>query len=518
RVSMHSTNEITLRDDLRGNAAQVTPWRAFMAALNHPAEYAAGRQVAEWLAQQPTPEQFGLALVRGIQTLVSGGDAVAVRDASALIVHLPAELLVPALRAEPSLAWRRDFLLCAVNTLAPAAAVRLVEVAARAFDRPLAVPLRKLLRAMLRRCATDPAHTGSASLRGTLAAHVEMLCAERVHAVTHGFEQLYDRRREAPAPGRVTPGPERLVQLAIETGVVGRAVWNALAELVEADRGRDVVDLLKAVSEPNPATAAIGSRFATARELAQLLREEPVDFEAIDVLVRLMGVNAASTLLETLAESRSRGTRRGVFQRLASLGPEIGSFVEARLRDSRWFVLRNMLALLREAQCPTPPFVCDRFLTHDDARVRREAVLLLLREPRWRDRVFCEALKDENRDVVRALLQEARSGLPDAAVPVLAKRITDPAFPPELRVLALHLLGSKSSMLALDALLHYAQAGRTLFGKPRLAGKSPEMVAAVSGLARGWPGDRRVRALLDSAARSRDAEVSRAARPATNGR
>ncbi|MGH7507698.1 MAG: hypothetical protein ACRELX_18745, partial [Longimicrobiales bacterium] len=69
---MHSTNEITLRDDLRGNAAQMTSWRAFMAGLNHPAEYADGRQVAEWLAQQPTPEQFGLALVRGIQTLVSG--------------------------------------------------------------------------------------------------------------------------------------------------------------------------------------------------------------------------------------------------------------------------------------------------------------------------------------------------------------------------------------------------------------------------------------------------------------
>jgi hypothetical protein len=514
---MEASSKLTLRDEVRGGDAAAFTWHAFTAALDHTAPDVGGRELAGWLARQPAPEQRALAVIRGIHAVISGRDPSALREASALIVHLPGDLLAATLRAEPSMAWRRDFLLAGVRALTPAAAVRLVDVAALALDRPLAIPLRKLLRALLERGAKDPHAECEASLRETLARHVDTLCAERVHDVTRGFEQLYDRRRGDRKASRVTPEPERIVQTAIETGAVGRVVWNALADLLEADRGREVVDLLKGAPTANAATAAIGSRFATARELTQLLREDPVDFDAVDVIIRQMGVNAASSLLETLAESRSRGTRRAVFQRLGQLGPEIAPFVEARLRDSRWFVLRNMLALLREAGCSAPSFVSERFLTHEDARVRREAVLLLLRDPRSRDRAFGDALKDENREVLRAVLQEARTNLPDLAVPVLARRVTDPSFPADLRVLALHLLGRKKSTLALDALLHFAQGGRTLLGKPRLAGKSPEMVAAVAGLARGWRSDRRASVLLDAAGRSRDNEVSRAARYGQNG-
>ena len=52
---------------------------------------------------------------------------------------------------------------------------------------------------------------------------------------------------------------------------------------------------------------------------------------------------------------------------------------------------------------------------------------------------------------------------------------------------------------------------RTLLGKPRLAPPSPEVRAAIAGLARTWKHDRRARPLLEAAARSRDADLAGAA-------
>jgi hypothetical protein len=281
--------------------------------------------------------------------------------------------------------------------------------------------------------------------------------------------------------------------------------------MVEAGRSRDVLDLLKVAPAENAATVALASRFATVRGIGQLLEEEPVDFAALDVIIGRMGANAASALVEALAESRSRATRNALFERLSGLGPAVAPFVEQRLRDSRWFVVRNMLGLLRACAVPGAAAHGERFLDHDDARVRREAVLLLATDGQARDRAIAAGLKDHDRHVVQAALHEARTSVPDIAVPVLAKRLNGGDFPPELRVRALQLLGRKSSVLALEALLRHAQAGRTLLGKPRLAPASPEVRAAIAGLARTWKHDRRARPLLEAAARSRDTDLARAA-------
>jgi len=105
----------------------------------------------------------------------------------------------------------------------------------------------------------------------------------------------------------------------------------------------------------------------------------------------------------------------------------------------------------------------------------------------------------------------ARDGLPDVAVPVLAKRILDQDFPPEFRVPSIQLLGRSKSVLALDALLKFVVGGSTLLGKPKLAAKSPEMLAAVKGLARTWPAERRAKVLLELAAASKDSQIIAAA-------
>ncbi len=141
-------------------------------------------------------------------------------------------------------------------------------------------------------------------------------------------------------------------------------------------------------------------------------------------------------------------------------------------------------------------------------------MLWALESPATRDEVLAKSLGDPDPAVLRPSLQAAKSGLPRAAVPVLARRLLDADFPPEFRLLSIRLLGRSGSLLALEALLHFAQNGTTLFGKPRLAAKSPEMLAALASMVRAWPTERRAAALLAQARGARDPDIAEALRGA----
>jgi hypothetical protein len=75
-------------------------------------------------------------------------------------------------------------------------------------------------------------------------------------------------------------------------------------------------------------------------------------------------------------------------------------------------------------------------------------------------------------------------------------------------------LGNVSSPLALETLLEVCSGGRSLLGRPRLAQKSPELLPALSALARRWRDDDRAVAFLALAERSKDLQVQAAVRGA----
>ena len=118
------------------------------------------------------------------------------------------------------------------------------------------------------------------------------------------------------------------------------------------------------------------------------------------------------------------------------------------------------------------------------------------------------ALRDPEEELLKIGLKAARDSLPEAAVPLLARRVADPTFPAQYRTSVLHLLARSQSVLALEVLLGFAVSGKTFLGKPALAPKSPEMLIAVSGLARMWSHDRRVADLLERARKSDDREIT----------
>jgi hypothetical protein len=411
---------------------------------------------------------------------------------------------------------RTSFLSAAIAAFDTDAVLALCTAAGAAFDRPLSEPLLRLLHKLRMEAESLPdplRRSADQSFRALVLHVVDAWAAATVTTAATGFDEMFAQQRPQKADTRVTPEPLRVVQLALESGAIGNVVWGAVADQTRSEAGmRAMFDMLKRVPADNSAAAAILNHLATPGRLTNQLREEPVDFDAVDIIIRAIGTNAARPLIDGLAEAKQRATRRAIMDRLAAMGPGIGPAVLERIEDDRWFVLRNMIALLREAGCTLDQVPIRKLRAHSDARVRRETLQLQLETPETRDQALAEALADSDRHVLRIALQAARSKLPESAVPALARRALEPDFPPEFRVIALFLLGRSGSIHALEPLLAYVQGGRTLMGRPKLAPKSPEMLAALGGLARAWPNERRAAALLDLARQSKDEQILNALR------
>ena len=83
-------------------------------------------------------------------------------------------------------------------------------------------------------------------------------------------------------------------------------------------------------------------------------------------------------LLDALGEETDTSTRRFMMTLLTSVGSGVLEHIAKRLRDSRWYVLRNMLYLLRECRGRSYASKVKDFLEHEVPIVRLEALRTLL--------------------------------------------------------------------------------------------------------------------------------------------
>jgi hypothetical protein len=83
-------------------------------------------------------------------------------------------------------------------------------------------------------------------------------------------------------------------------------------------------------------------------------------------------------LLDALIEETDTSTRRFIMALLTSVGSSVLEHIGKRLRDSRWYVLRNMLYLLRECRGQSYSSDVKDFLEHEVPIVRLEALRTLL--------------------------------------------------------------------------------------------------------------------------------------------
>ena len=261
-------------------------------------------------------------------------------------------------------------------------------------------------------------------------------------------------------------------------------------------------------AQPSRATSEIWRLIATPENLAQVVASEPIDAVLLDALLPQVGAAAAGPMLNALSEDEEARSRRLLLDRLVELGSPIGPAALERLADPRWYVQRNMLNILGDLEPLPADFRPTDFLQHEDARVRREALRIVLRDPVARDQGLLLALGDSDERMVWTALTAAFESCPAASVLQVASLAVS-ASGGDLRVVAIRVLGGTADHVALGVLLELTRPRKALLGvKP--PAKTPAYLAALAAL-RSFATEPDARAILDQAARSRDGEVVQAA-------
>jgi hypothetical protein len=437
-----------------------------------------------------------------------------------LIGALSPQTLCRLLQAAGSGAEQRKFMIDASHAMAVDTVLDLANAAAKSSQRSISQGLLRLL-SKLARHAEEGGDYAKGLADWALRENVRHLIAGWDDDVPEPGSAAYwetlgelVRRRGSvtqPAAPAHPVEPERVVQMALEMGLLSIAVREAVDTLIEKGRVGVLLDLVDRALEVNDVVKTLREHLDTPWTVRQLLRHEPVDFEVLYRLVGRVGISSVEPLLDGLEATSDRTTRWKIFELLVQFGEELGPAVVGRLPNAPWYMQRNILSLIARLPSWPPGFTPAVLARHDDERVRREAVKLLLAEPSTRDQAICDGLADSDERIARLALSAAIEHCPTAAIPALVRRAETAEDDPQLRVLAVRALGASRSPTARDCLVRacVATKGRW-FRKQKLVPKSPLLLASLQALAAGWHTDPHGAAVLALAARSADPEIKTA--------
>lgn len=452
-----------------------------------------------------------------------GADLAALRRRTArLISALSPETLRRLVEMGGDLAQRRAFVLDAAQGMAVDAVIDIVRAAADASGQTISHGLVRMLSKLAAHAEFGASRTrplADAALReqvGQLLAGWQLADPNPT-----GYTAVLQHVAIAPAApsGAILTrfesdplDPLRLVQISLEVGEPGPMLDRAVGVMMHEGRASALLDAVDGAPDPGGEVArGIRARLVAADGLHALLDGAAADFEALDRLESQFTADSYAALLDLLVSSEHRIVRRRLLERLAVAPVDLGPLIAERLADSRWFVQRNMLVLLERLGRVPDGVSLAPFLAHTDVRVRHEAIRVQLHLPGERVAAVRAALTDGHPRLVHRGLVEVQHDCPSSLVPDVAAVALDAQAGEEVRDLAIRALGRCKDQHAVEPLLGLVAGGRTLLGRPRLAARTPAMLAAVSALAGGWRSDPRAEALVRLAASSNDPDVRRAA-------
>jgi hypothetical protein len=409
---------------------------------------------------------------------------------------------------------RRKFLLNASEGMAADAVLELVKAAGESEEQGVSHSLLRVLQKLAKHARTG---------EGRRQTEADVALREQVVGLIRNWS-LKDPNPEAyrlalsrmaksgsvftTAPDqRFAAEPKRMVQMALEAGVMGEAVGQAVDLLVENGELKWVLETV-ATSAAHDVTSAIRMRVATPAIIGSIVRAETVEVDLLDLLLPHAPPEVVETLLDELTESDSSRTRSILLERLPSLGREVGSRASLRLRDPRWYVRRNMIKVIGDLGELPEELGASEWLKDPEPRVRLEALRILLDHAETRERAISYAMGDTDDRVAIMGLRTALTDCPAGAIPrIAAAAVSDRSA--EIRAVAVQVLGASGSPVALKALLELT-APRRRFLRTKLPPKTPVYLAALRAL-RGYPDDVAAHRVLETAAASSDPEIARAA-------
>ena len=451
---------------------------------------------------------------------VKGGrDAAALtKRVSSLVGTLSPEALKRLLQMGGDVRQRRKFVADASQGMAVDAVVDLVNAAADTSGQTISHSMVRMLSKMAVN-ADSGSTEGRAQADGALREQVQKLIAgwELEDPNPDGYRLALDNMaKRAPlflnTDHSFPIEPERLLAMGIEIETLGDQVWRSADVLGSRD---DIAPLLNLMDNaPSPwMRDTLWRHVATPARLRLQLALEPLPHAVLLRMVAKMGAAAAEPVLDAMDEAQDEKRYERLVELLAAAGSAAGSIILDRLPGMRWGLVRPLIALLGR----NPDWRCGydaaHWLAHPDALVRREALRQQLRSPDTRDAAIVRALADADEATLRIGLGAAMNNCPRAAAAMLRVRADDATMNPDLRALGVRALSShKAAETPVWLSSRVVRMGK-LIKRATLGSKSPELLAALEGLATHWRDDKTASEALALAAASSDAEIRGAVSP-----
>jgi HEAT repeat protein len=267
---------------------------------------------------------------------------------------------------------------------------------------------------------------------------------------------------------------------------------GVLVDSHEADVAADVAEALSAVAAgPNvlpdhrdrmlKVVNSIASPESLARVTTALRRysSDSAEYLACRRLLGVLGESMIDPLLEVLAGEEDMSARKALIELISSSAhdyiPELG----ARLKDSRWYLVRNVVAILASTHKQEVVPLLQRTLRHADVRVRRETIRGLAGiRVALADSVIASALDDVDAQNVQAAARHlgmigARSAAPALEKVALGTSLGNHDIPARVEAIgALAKIGEPSSV----EVMHTLTRKQGLFG----GGRDKEVRAAAA--------------------------------------
>ena len=321
----------------------------------------------------------------------------------------------------------------------------------------------------------------------------------------------------APAPTTDTVGgcePERIVQMALELGTTGRALWRAVDRMTEEGQVAALLPMIEGAPD-RAMSNTIVKHLESTGTLKRLLGADRIDFPAVEQFVRLSGLTGIPALLEAAERATDAKARERLYELVASAGPAAVSAAARRLAEAsqgggRPVAQRELLVLLGRLMTPELPLPIEvdlkRFLRHEDAHVRREAVRLLLRGPK-RDDALLAGLADADGRIVYLALNVALERCSREGLSVIRGRVEREELDAALRALGIRVVAALRTPDTLRWLIDRATTRSALLRRRKLLPATPETLAALTAICASWRQDPEAAEVLALVSRSKIPEV-----------
>lgn len=413
--------------------------------------------------------------------------------------------------------WRRQLLGSASRSLELGALLDLLDAAATTSDTDISTSMTRLLTKLA-------AQAGAGRTRREL--HAAEAVRDNVRSIVRdwhlddpnpeGYSNVLDAmvrgsgrhgRSDDDGHEHTVDIARRILTITVEADTWGSAADRAVLRLLDAGELAWVLDLLEDAAGTR-AAQSITAHLCAPRMVRRAVSGEQIDAASLRRLAALAGPSAIPALMDGLVAARDRDHRRAIFDTLARFGDDLIPEITARLGGPYWYVTRNLLNLLALIPGRADIDVME-FMSDEDARVRRAALPVALRDVSIRETALHMALADRDERVVQHAVVQARNEPSPELLQAVLDRVVLARRSPELRSLAIHTVRGRRSPQVREALMAVATGQGSEEGTD-LAETGP-VVAALEALRAEWSAAADVRAVLARARESRDPVIRSAA-------